>query len=42
MYEDRIIIDPMVRHGTPIIKGTIVPVSIISGSLAGAWRLMRS
>jgi hypothetical protein len=26
MYEDRIVIDPAVRHGKPIIKGTRVPI----------------
>jgi uncharacterized protein (DUF433 family) len=30
----RIIIDPMVRHGKPIIKGTRVPIDVILGSLA--------
>jgi len=34
-YEDRIVIDPEVRHGKPVIKGTRVPVDIILGSLAG-------
>ena len=29
MFEDRIIIDPEIRHGKPIIKGTRVPVDII-------------
>ena len=35
MYEDRIIIDPEIRHGKPVIKGTRVPVDVILGSLAG-------
>ncbi|RLI81120.1 DUF433 domain-containing protein [Archaeoglobales archaeon] len=35
MYEDRIVIDPEIRHGKPIIKNTRVPVDIILGSLAG-------
>ncbi len=35
MYEDRIVIDPEVRHGKPVIKGTRVPVDVILGSLAG-------
>jgi len=38
MYEDRIAIDPAVRHGKPIIKGTRVPLEIILGSLAGGIR----
>lgn len=32
---DRIVIDPAVLHGKPIIRGTRVPVSIVVGSLAG-------
>jgi uncharacterized protein (DUF433 family) len=39
MYEDRIVIDPAVRHGKPIIKGTRVPVEIILGSLAGGMEI---
>lgn len=32
---DRIMIDPKIRHGRPVIKGTRVPVEIILGALAG-------
>jgi uncharacterized protein (DUF433 family) len=32
MFEDRIIIDPEIRHGKPVIKGTRVPIDIILGS----------
>jgi len=39
MYEDRIVIDPTVRHGKPIIKGTRVPLEIIIGSLAGGMEI---
>ncbi len=28
MYEDRIVIDPGIRHGKPVIRGTRVPVDI--------------
>ncbi|RLG28692.1 DUF433 domain-containing protein [Methanosarcinales archaeon] len=35
MFEARIGIDPEIRHGKPVIKGTRVPVDIILGSLAG-------
>jgi uncharacterized protein (DUF433 family) len=35
MFEERITIDPEVRHGKPVIKGTRVPVDIVLGSLAG-------
>jgi len=31
----RISVDPEVHHGTPVISGTRVPVSIIVGSLGG-------
>ena len=39
MYEERIVIDPAVRHGKPIIKGTRVPLEIILGSLAGGMQI---
>jgi uncharacterized protein (DUF433 family) len=32
--EDRIVIDPAVCHGKPVIRGTRVPVTIIVGSVA--------
>jgi uncharacterized protein (DUF433 family) len=32
---DRIVIDPAVGRGKPVIRGTRVPVSIVVGSLAG-------
>jgi uncharacterized protein (DUF433 family) len=35
----RIIIDPMVRHGKPIIKGTRVPIDVILGSLASGMSI---
>ena len=31
---DRITIDPAVCHGTPVIRGTRLPVSIVLGSIA--------
>lgn len=31
----RIVIDPEVRHGKPVVKGTRVSVDVILGSLAG-------
>lgn len=40
MHEDRIAIDPTVRHGKPIIKGTRVPLEIILGSLAGGMDIV--
>ncbi len=39
MFEDRVIIDPEIAHGRPIIKGTRVPVEIILGSLAGGMEI---
>ena len=39
MFEERIIIDPEIRHGKPVIKGTRVPVDVILGSLAGGMEI---
>ena len=39
MFEERVIIDPEIRHGKPIIKGTRVPVDVILGSLAGGMEV---
>ncbi|CAG0955076.1 hypothetical protein METP3_00446 [Methanosarcinales archaeon] len=39
MFEKRVIIDPEIRHGRPIIKGTSVPVEVILGSLAGGMEI---
>jgi uncharacterized protein (DUF433 family) len=35
MLETRIVTDPEIRHGKPVIRGTRVPVELICGSLAG-------
>ncbi len=32
---DRILIDPAICHGKPVIRGTRVPVTVVVGSLAG-------
>lgn len=32
---DRIVIDPTVCHGKPVIRGTRTPVAVVVGSLAG-------
>jgi uncharacterized protein (DUF433 family) len=32
---DRIVIDPKICHGKPVIRGTRTPVAIVIGSLAG-------
>ena len=33
--DDRIVVDPAIRHGKPVIRGTRVPVHRIIHSLAG-------
>jgi uncharacterized protein (DUF433 family) len=33
--EDRIVVDPNICHGKPVIRGTRTPVAIVVGSLAG-------
>jgi len=33
--DERIVIDPRVCHGKPIIRGTRMPVAFVVGSLAG-------
>ena len=35
MGEGRVVVDPKIRHGKPIIKGTRVPVQVVLGGLAG-------
>ena len=30
-----IVVDPNIRHGKPVIKGTRVPVDLVIGKLAG-------
>ena len=32
---DRIVIDPLIHHGKPVITGTHVPVATLIGALAG-------
>ncbi len=32
---DRIVIDPKICHGKPVIRGTRTPVAVVVGSLAG-------
>ncbi|HEY7063585.1 MAG TPA: DUF433 domain-containing protein [Chloroflexota bacterium] len=31
----RIVVDPEVRHGKPVVKGTRVPISLVLAELAG-------
>jgi uncharacterized protein (DUF433 family) len=35
MQHDRILVDPAICHGKPVIRGTRVPVALVLGSLAG-------
>jgi uncharacterized protein (DUF433 family) len=39
MLETRIVIDPEIRHGKPVIRDTRVPVELIVGSLAGGMEV---
>jgi len=40
MYmNDRIVIDPAIQHGKPVIRGTRVPVVRILGGLAGGMSI---
>lgn len=32
---DRIVMDPKIVHGQPVVRGTRIPVAIVVGSLAG-------
>jgi uncharacterized protein (DUF433 family) len=32
---ERIVLDPSIHHGKPVIKGTRVPVGAVIGALAG-------
>lgn len=32
---ERVVIDPKICHGKPVIRGTRTPVAIVVGSLAG-------
>ena len=35
LMNERIIIDPKICHGKPVVRGTRMPVALIVGSLAG-------
>ena len=36
---ERIVINPKIMHGKPVIMGTRVPVEIVLGSLAGGMEI---
>lgn len=37
----RIVVDPELRHGKPVIQGTRVPVATVVGHLAAGWDAAR-
>ncbi len=37
--DERIVVDPKIAHGKPIIRGTRVPVDVILGALAGGMQI---
>jgi uncharacterized protein (DUF433 family) len=37
--EERIVLDPRIAHGRPVIRGTRVPVAVILGALAGGMQI---
>jgi uncharacterized protein (DUF433 family) len=37
--DERIVVDPKIAHGKPIILGTRVPVDVILGALAGGMQI---
>ena len=39
IWKNKIVIDPEIHHGTPCIKGTRIPVSIIINSFADGMTL---
>jgi len=39
MQHDRILVDPAICHGKPVIRGTRVPVALVLGSLAGGMKV---
>ena len=39
MLADRIVIDPEIHHGKPVVKGTRVPITRIIGGLAGGMTM---
>jgi uncharacterized protein (DUF433 family) len=37
--QNRIVIDPAICHGKPVVAGTRVPVTVVVGSLAGGMTM---
>lgn len=39
MWQERIVVDPDLHHGRPVIRGTRVPVHVLVGSVAAGMGL---
>jgi len=39
LREERIVVDPKIAHGRPVVLGTRVPVAVILGALAGGMQI---
>ena len=39
LQEERIVVDPKIAHGRPVVRGTRVPVAVILGALAGGMEI---
>lgn len=37
--DERIVVDPKIVHGRPVVRGTRVPVAVILGALAGGMEI---
>lgn len=37
--EERIVVDPRIAHGRPVVLGSRVPVAVILGALAGGMKI---
>ncbi len=37
--DERIVVDPSIAHGRPIVRGTRVPVAVILGALVGGMQI---
>jgi len=37
--DERIVLDPEIAHGKPVVRGTRVPVAVILGALAGGMQI---
>ena len=37
--DERIVLDPEIAHGKPVVRGTRVPVAVVLGALAGGMQI---